>query len=196
MSVKIHPIPLRGDWDEGYALDRHVISSVMIGYNEYDHPVFDNEYSDIAGLLRDFKYHNKHDVLPEIVEAVLSLLNLHPEMKDVKAVIPVPPTKKRYNYQPTFEIAKAVAAELETWYGEDVLENTSAVESKNLFGNERSQLADSIVKKRKANRKQNVLIIDDVYRSGNTLNQCARVLRADPYVEKIFVLAITKTKNG
>ena len=38
-------------------------------------------------------------------------------------------------------------------------------------------------------------IIDDLYGTGCTLNQCTDVLRKDSNIKKIYVLAITKTKN-
>jgi hypothetical protein len=30
--VEVHPAPIDGPWTEGFVLDRHVISSVPIGY--------------------------------------------------------------------------------------------------------------------------------------------------------------------
>ena len=30
--VEVHPVPIDGPWIEGFVLDRHVISSVPIGY--------------------------------------------------------------------------------------------------------------------------------------------------------------------
>ena len=37
MAVEIHPIPLYGVWDIGYALDVHTIKSIPIGEDAYGH---------------------------------------------------------------------------------------------------------------------------------------------------------------
>ena len=41
----------------------------------------------------------------------------------------------------------------------------------------------------------NVLIVDDLYSTGATLNEVCKILREDRNVMKIYVLAITKTKR-
>lgn len=35
--MSISPIKLIGNWDEGYALDKHIISSIPIGEDVYGH---------------------------------------------------------------------------------------------------------------------------------------------------------------
>lgn len=54
MAVEIHPIPLYGVWDIGYALDVHTIKSIPIGEDAYGHLHFDNTRSEIGELLYQF----------------------------------------------------------------------------------------------------------------------------------------------
>ena len=87
------------------------------------------------------------------------------------------------------------ASELKVFYCNDVLENYSQIEAKGLSADEKYQLVGAIVKKKPATRKHSTLLIDDLYQTGTTLNQCTSLLRDDPLVDKIYVLTITKTKN-
>lgn len=194
MAVKINPIPLYGNWDLGFALDVHVIESVPLGEDAYGHLRFNNTRSPIGELLTDFKYHGRYGNLIEIVDTAKRFLESQPEMKNVESILPVPPTKIRA-YQPTFEIAQALAEELKVFYRNDILENISDVEAKGLSADEKYQLVGSIVKRKMASRKHNTLLIDDLYQTGSTLEQCTSLLRQDPLINKIYVLTITKTKN-
>ncbi len=195
MSVEIKPIPLYGSWDLGFALDTHVIESISLGEDAYGHLRFENTRSPIGELLYQFKYNGRHDNLTEIVDTIMCFLETQPQMKNIETVLPVPPTKPRV-YQPTFEIAEALAKKMKVFYCNDVLEkNTSHIEAKGLSADEKYQLAGTIIKEKMAARKHSTLLIDDLYQTGATLNQCVSVLRQDPLIDKIYVLTITKTKN-
>lgn len=108
MSVKINPITLSGNWDLGYALDTYVINSIFRGNDEDGKPRFDNTYSSIGELLNQFKYRDQFNNLNEIVDTIMDFLEIHPQMKNIKTILPVPPSHPR-KYQPTFEIAQALA---------------------------------------------------------------------------------------
>lgn len=194
MSVQINPIPLHGEWDMGFALDTHVIESIPLGEDAYGHLRFENTRSPIGELLYQFKYNGRYDNLTEIIDTIKFFLETHPEMKNIETILPVPPTKVR-SYQPTFEIAQALAKELNVFCCNDVLENNSRIEAKGLSADEKYQLAGTIVKKKMATRKHSTLLIDDLYQTGTTLKQCVSVLRKDPLIDKVYVLTITKTKN-
>ena len=165
MAVAINPIRLHGKWDLGFALDTHVIESIPLGEDAYGHLRFESTRSPIGELLYQFKYNGRYDNLTEIVDTIKSFLSTQPEMQNIETILPVPPTKAR-SYQPTFEIAQALA-----------------------------KLVGAIVKKKPATRNHSTLLIDDLYQTGTTLNQCTSLLRDDPLVDKIYVLTITKTKN-
>lgn len=45
-------------------------------------------------------------------------------------------------------------------------------------------------------RNSNVLLFDDLYQSGTTLKEMAKIARKDPNINKIYVLTITKTRKN
>ena len=53
--VEVHPVPIDGPWIEGFVLDRHVISSVPIGYLG-EHMQFETTRSALGELVYQLKY--------------------------------------------------------------------------------------------------------------------------------------------
>ena len=76
--VETHPIEIRGSGDVGYVLDKHTISSTMIGYNEFGHPEFDTQRSPLGELVYHLTYRGDKSALPLIVEAIVTFLRTLP----------------------------------------------------------------------------------------------------------------------
>lgn len=69
--MEIPPRIITGNWDIGYALDIHTISSEYIGDNEYGYPQYDTIRTDLGELLYQIKYtHNysKINVITRLIE--------------------------------------------------------------------------------------------------------------------------------
>ena len=193
--ARINPIQVYGNWDLGYALDVHTLSSIMVGEDAFGHPRFESTRSDLGELLYQFKYRYRYGALDEIVDAVCVFLSDHPDMAQVDSIIPVPPTKQR-GYQPTYEIADEVAKRLHLYCCTNVLENNSIVEAKTLSHEDKHKAQQGIIKVKDATRLHNTLVIDDLFQSGATLTRCVDLLKSDPLIDKVYVLAITKTRNS
>ena len=69
--VEVHPVPIDGPWIEGFVLDRHVISSVPIGYLG-EHMQFDTTRSALGELVYQLKYRN--GPLNDIVETAVAFI--------------------------------------------------------------------------------------------------------------------------
>ena len=190
--MKINPIKLYGNWDEGWALDKHVISSIFIDTDIYGHERYDTTRSELGELLYNFKYKGKHENLDKIIEIIKPFLDEWHILKTIDIVLPVPSTKAR-NYQPANEIAYAIAEIYKLHYSDDVLEKVSNIESKNMDRSNKN-LDGIIIVKKGANRRHNILLVDDLYSTGGTLQECVKELRKDPLLNKIYVLTITKTR--
>jgi len=166
-----------------------------LGDDVYGHPEFENEYSEMGHFLHLFKYKNEHDRLFDIVELVKPFLLSWQAMQEVSFVLPVPSSKVRI-YQPAQEIASEIASLIKVGYSSEILQKKSSIESKGLSASGKQQIQGTIVKTAKATKEHNMLLVDDLYKSGATLTECIRVLREDPMINKIFVLTMTKTRKG
>ena len=69
--VEVHPVPMDGPWIEGFVLDRHVISSVPIGYLG-EHMQFDTTRSALGELVYQLKYRN--GPLNDIVDTAVAFV--------------------------------------------------------------------------------------------------------------------------
>ena len=193
--IRINPIELEGAWNKGFALDYHTIKSVPLGEDPFGHMQYDTTYTPMGELLKQFKYKNQYENVIEIVDTVVAFLGEHPEMMNVQSVLPVPPSNRMRAYQPTFELAELLAKRLGAFYSADVLEKRTESEYKNLSAAEKLSEHGMIVQNLKADRKIDILLIDDIYQTGSTLRQCTEVLRGDPNIDKIYVLTITNTRK-
>jgi hypothetical protein len=108
--LEIHPTEIKGSWDTGYVLDRHTISSTMIGYNEFGHPEFDTQRSPLGELVYRLKYKADKNTIPPIVEAVARFLQ--GRAIQIEVIVPMPPSKLQRPYQPVIEIASELSKAL------------------------------------------------------------------------------------
>ena len=69
------------------------------------------------------------------------------------------------------------------------------MESKNLSSEDKQKIQGTIFKTAQATKEHNMLLVDDLYKSGATLTECVHVLRTDSKIKKIFVLTLTKTRT-
>lgn len=191
---RISPIKLQGIWDEGYALDKHIVSSTPIGEDNYGRMRYDTIRTPLGELIYQYKYRKK-DCLEQIMELVEPFIKRWLSFKGIETVLPVPPTNVDRDFQPVFEIAKRVAKILNTYYYEDVLTKETKKQSKDLCTREKGKIEKGILQVKRAKIKQNVLLIDDLFQSGATLTGCVKELRKDKKINLIYVLTMTKTKG-
>ena len=194
--VTLHPIKLRGNWQEGFALDVHTIKSTFIGYDEYGHEVFDTQRSQIGELLYQIKYKADKTVVDEIVTAASDFL-INDWKIGVDAIVPVPPSKTNRRIQPVITIAEGISTNLQIPCVGVLVKTKSTPELKNIFDYQRrSELLKNAFDIRRLEVKgKNILLFDDLFRSGATLNAITQVLYNRGEAKKVYVLSLTKTRS-
>jgi len=195
MTVQVHPTEINGAWDQGYVLDRHTVSSTMIGYNEFGHPEFDTVRSELGELVYRLKYRNDKSVLPSIVDTAAEFVNgrkIHPEV-----LVPIPPSKVQRKFQPVVEIAIELAKSLGVALDMSSLAKrkvTPQMKDVGDFDARMTELKSAFASDGNLQGKS-ILLLDDLFQSGATMNVAALTLKEQGGVEKVFALALTRTRS-
>jgi predicted amidophosphoribosyltransferase len=195
----IHPIKLAGVWHQGYALDRHTISSTYLGLDQSGNDIYDTKRSEIGELLFRYKYRNDASVLPEIAAAAAKFIQQDWKITDViQAIVAVPPSNMARRTQPVMMLARDISQIL----GVPVLENAvikakATPQLKNVRDYQEctSLLKDAFVVDSSKVRGLSVLLFDDLFQSGATQNAITEALYKKGNVEQVFVLTVTKTRS-
>lgn len=195
--MNYNPIKLNGNWTEGYALDKHTISSICTGYDMWDHPIFNTTYSKVGECVKKLKYRGDISQIKSLVDVSTDfLLNNWKIVNEIDLIIPAPPSKKR-EIQPVFLLVEDIAKNLEKHYCLDYFEKLNNTEVKNLTSEEKEKASEMHLKKNKVlTRKANILLIDDLYDSGFTLGIMCKELLKEQHIGNIYVLTMTKTRKG
>lgn len=197
MIIPTNPRKLKGNWKDGYVLDRHIVKSVCIGEDEYGRLKFDSERSQLGEAVFQLKYRFDRTKINDISETVVDFIaNQWAVIGVLDFIIPVPPSKIRA-MQPVFEIAKKVGKEINIPISETDIEKvkiTSQLKDLNNFSDKAEVLKDSFEIKTENLVDKTILVIDDLYSTGATLNVLTDVLYNKGQVKTIYVLALTRTK--
>lgn len=196
--INVSPIKLSGNWFEGFALGLHTISSEFLGYDEFGHEVFDTKRSEIGELLYKLKYKSDKSSLKEILDITVNFLSNKWKISNIlDGILPVPPSMSR-PFQPVIEIARGISSMMQVRLYEDVLIKVKETpELKNVYEYQKrlELLTDAFATENLSLEGKNVLLFDDLYRSGATLNAITLVLCEKGMVNKVYVLALTKTRS-
>lgn len=196
-NVRFTPRRLPGRWKLGFALDVHTVSSSFVGYDEFGHERFETKRTELGELLYRLKYDHHQAALAPIITAAATFIErrrLRPE-----SLIPVPPSRRR-RQQPVLEIVNALGSRLSLPVIQALQRKRPTQELKSIhdFSERIRLLEDAFALTRDAVRIKGtrVLLIDDLWRSGATLNAAANLLTDEAGVGELIVLAITKTRSN
>jgi len=182
---------LEGFWKAGWAIAIHTEKSIPLPDGG-----FDTTYTPIGKQLNKLKYHSDYSQLEPLAQTVISFLKTRLVTPYLSAIIPTPSSATR-TVQPVLEIAKRVSQGLNIPIDNKYLlktRNTSQL--KNIVDQvERQKIlqgAFDIVDMRYQNKK--VLLFDDLFRSGSTLNEISKLLYRKGKVQDVYVVTLTKTR--
>ena len=195
MVAAIHPKRIVGNWKLGYALDVHTLSSTHVGVDERGHDVFDTKRSELGELLFRLKYRGDLSAGDEIIETATDFLRRSRNKFDL--IVPVPPSGSR-PVQPVILLAKGVGEALKLPVAECVTTTRPPTELKGVMDrNRRNELLEGLYAVDRVNTEQkSILLFDDLYRSGATMNAIASLLATQGAAKAVRVLTITKTRRN
>ncbi len=183
-------------WAQGYVLDWHTESSVIAGQNQQGHPKFDTIRTDVGEALYKLKYQSDFTQIAPLAHAIST--QICPRLGKISFVIPVPPSKPRQR-QPVIELAQGVAKNLNKKFTEQLLLKADAVgQIKNMASKQEKvgHLAGKLLLNDFLNQgRWNVLLVDDIYASGASLEAACAMLRSSPKINDIFVAVASRTRG-
>ena len=116
----------------------------------------------------------------------------------VDALVAVPPTNAARKFQPVLEIAKAIGEIGGIMVCDACITKVKQTRQlKNVFdyGERMSVLADAFAVDKQRTSGKRLLIFDDLYRSGATLNAIAEILLAQGEARVVYALTLTRTRS-
>lgn len=193
--VTIHPLKIEGHWQSGVALDLHTTSSTPIGPNEAGHMQFETVRPEIAELLYQLKYQNNQGAAQGIIEAAAAYLLPHRAKFDL--IIPVPPSTARA-VQPVILLANGIGTALGLPVVNCVTTTRATSQLKGVTDPaQRQELVKGLYAVNRAyTADKNILLFDDLFRSGTTMNAITDALLGDGRAKTVRAVAITKTRSN
>lgn len=188
-------IEIFGSWQKGYSYDLHTISSNCLGPNQFGYNMFDNTRTEMGDLVYRLKYKGEC-VSHLIIDLIMKEFN---GIESLDYIIPVPSSKYRTS-QPVDEISKELGrrVNVKTLVGflaksnnEELKSITDPIDRHNILRESIFINGDKDILCGKS-----IILIDDLYRSGETLNACCNVLYEQTNVSYVSVLTMTKTRSN
>lgn len=191
----INPRRIIGHWRSGFALDLHTTGSAYLGVDEYGRDQFDNAYSELGGLLHRLKYKGDRTAAEEIIATAAKVLM--PQRSKFDLIVPVPPSTQR-TVQPVILLANGIGDAVGLPVVQCVTTCRPTTQLKAISDpEERRQALDGLYAVdagRTAGKK--VLLFDDLFRSGATMNAITDVLLQNGRAHSVSALTITCTRSN
>jgi predicted amidophosphoribosyltransferase len=184
---------LHGNWERGFALDKHSRSSTYLGDDEWGHPVFDTTRSPAGEALYQLKY--RHDWSQSLPIALQIAESIYPRLHDVGFIVPMPASRVR-SRQPVLEIATALGRIVRRPVLSRILSRIPTGQALKDIGTKEARVAVlagriTLHNGMPGTQRRNVLLIDDRYDTGASLEEACRVLRGDAIAGSIYVATVT-----
>ena len=193
LTMKVNVKEIGGNWAKGYALDKHVLHSEFLGHNSSGYPEFKNTRSDAGEALFQLKYRDDHSQAKELGSQIVE--SIYPLLSDVGFIVPMPASKER-PWQPVTEIALEVGKQAKLPVFHKIQTKAPTGQSLKDIGSREERvkalegkivLNDEIT----SEGRWNVLLIDDRYDTGASVEAACAALSGYDKVGKIYVATVT-----
>lgn len=145
--------------------------------------------------LKYWREQHRADIIARAAANFLEKLN---QTWDIHVIIPMLPSDVEREFQPVQEMANAIGKKVSINVVHDYLikiKQTSQLKDVDNPRERRKILKGAFAIKDSRYKDKNVLIFDDLYRSGTTMNAVASIFRKQGMVNNVYALTITKTRR-
>jgi len=181
-----------GPWDAGWVLDKHSLSSTPIGTYPNGRTMFDTKRSEVGEATFQLKYRSGWDQVSSLAETLVA--HIYPKLTDVGFIVPMPASTARQR-QPVTEVAQALGKLVNKPVIESLAKAVGGQSLKDLHSKEEKMAAIgdsfSIVDSITNEGRWNVLMIDDLFDTGASMEAACKALRGYAKVNRIYVAALT-----
>ncbi len=193
MPLNISPMWVQGCW----VLDYHTVSSVRVGTDARGNPQYDTKRTEIGELLYILKYrpHETTDkIVTDMADTIANFIRKRPS--DIDIIVPVPHSEARPRLH---DLLECLSERLKVPVSFDSVTRTRdvpAIKSIEDYDERVRLLQDAhrVNPTRIAGKR--VLLFDDLYRSGATMNSVARALYLEGSAKSVYRFAITRTRSN
>lgn len=191
--MKVSLRHIEGPWDDGWVLDKHSLHSVYIGDDEFGHPRYDTTRTEVGEATFQLKYRNDWTQVKPLAQAIAE--HAYPKLGKVGFIVPMPASKQRPR-QPVAEVAMELGRLVDVPVFDNLLlkaANGKSLKDLRTKVEKIERIGDSISvnDEIEGNGPWNVLLVDDLFDTGASMEAACMVLRAYPKVRRIYVTALT-----
>jgi len=181
----IKPIPLLGNFDLGFALGEYSRSESA-----------KRKRTNVGHLLHKFKYEQNRQAGMILANLASDFINSQILLKSCDLMLTVPPSFRSRSFDLVSFVAERIEEKTKIRWEKDTLKRTKLTKpQKSIWDKELKQLnvfnTFRLAKPLQLERKK-ILLIDDVFASGASLDQISAILR-EAKADKIYVLVLAKT---
>lgn len=191
--MKVSLRRIQGPWDDGWVLDKHSISSTPVGTYPNGRTMFDTKRTEVGEATYQLKYHGDWGRVQQLAEAIVQ--HVCPYLDRIGFVVPMPASNARAR-QPVTGLAEAVGGLLRVHVATDLLLKApggTPLKDLNSKAEKLEAIGDgfSVVDRLQGDGPWNVLLVDDLFHTGASMEAACKVLRTYRKVARIYVAALT-----
>lgn len=174
-------------------LDKHTLQSVYLGDDEYGHARFNTTRTEVGEATYQLKYRSDWGQAKPLAEAIA--YHICPKLTKVGFIVPMPASNPRHR-QPVTEVANELGALVKVPVFDKLLvkaANGKSLKDLHTKDEKIEAIGDSFSVNDgiEGRGPWNVLVVDDLFHTGASMEAACKVLRAYPKVRKIYVAALT-----
>jgi len=176
-------------------------------YCEEDKPYFDRAWSVcryegvLKGLIHDFKYKKVTSLSADFAAMIIGFMRKYGAGKDCQMILSVPMHPDRLlgrEVNHADMLARALGKKLGISYSGNALKkikNTPLQSRLRRSARIKNMSSSFSLKDRQAVRDKNIMLVDDLFTTGSTVNECSRILK-DSGAKRVEVITLARGDNN